>query len=135
VKIVLDTNVFWVSISRRSRSHLLFQRLLEGKYSLCVTTDILNEYEEIIGQKLGKEITENTMKVLDNLQNVEFVTKFFRWQLIADDYDDNKFSDCAAASNADYLVTNDGHFDVLKSINFPKINVISMEEFLKVLNY
>ena len=47
-KVVLDTNVLLVSISERSRLHWVFSSLLEGKYVLCVTTDILSEYAEII---------------------------------------------------------------------------------------
>lgn len=49
-------------------------------------------------------------------------------------YDDNKFSDCAFAGNVHYLVTNDKHFNVLSSIPFPKINVISLEVFKNVLS-
>jgi predicted nucleic acid-binding protein len=37
------------------------------------------------------------------------------------DQDDEKFADCAIVSNADYLVTNDRHFEVLKTIQFPII--------------
>ena len=46
MKVVLDTNVLLVSISQRSRLHWIFDALLKGRYSLCVTTDILLEYEE-----------------------------------------------------------------------------------------
>lgn len=45
-KIVLDTNVFLVSISSKSKLHWIFNRLLNGEYILCVTTDILLEYSE-----------------------------------------------------------------------------------------
>ena len=50
------------------------------------------------------------------------------------DKDDNKFADCAIAGNADYLVTNDSHFNVLKTIGFPKITIITIDEFLAILN-
>ena len=48
MKVVLDTNVLWISIPRFSPSNWLIQDLLNQKYTLCVTTDILEEYEEII---------------------------------------------------------------------------------------
>ena len=53
MKVVIDTNVFWVSVSRRSATHWIFRALLDGEFTLCVTTENLNEYEEIIGQNLA----------------------------------------------------------------------------------
>jgi len=133
VNIVLDTNVLWVSISRKSKTHWVFQALLAGAFTLCVTTDILEEYEEITGQKLGEATATAVMEVLENLGNVAFITRYFQWNLIKADPDDDKFADCAIASNADYLVTNDRHFNVLKTVSFPKINVLNSEEFKRLL--
>jgi len=35
--------------------------------------------------------------------------------------------------DTDYIVSQDTHFNVLKTINFPKVNVIRIEEFIKEL--
>jgi len=134
VKIVLDTNILWVSISRRSKTHWVINELIKGTFTLCVTTDILDEYEEIISQKLGSETAKSIMELIDNLPNVDFITKYYRWELIEQDYDDNKFADCAIACNAHYLATNDKHFNFLKRIAFPKVNVINVDEFRLVLD-
>ena len=32
-------------------------------------------------------------------------------------------------ANAQYIVSNDRHFDILKQIDFPHVNVISAKEF------
>jgi len=48
VRVVLDTIVLLVSISNRSRLHWIFKKLINQEYTLCVTTDILAEYAEII---------------------------------------------------------------------------------------
>jgi uncharacterized protein len=48
--------------------------------------------------------------------------------------DRNKFVDCAVASSSDYLATNDKHFNILNEIDFPKINLINLEEFKKILS-
>ena len=37
--------------------------------------------------------------------------------------DDNKFVDCCITANAQYIVSNDRHFDILKHIEFPHVNV------------
>jgi predicted nucleic acid-binding protein len=68
------------------------------------------------------------------LVNVVRTEIFFNWGLIKDDDDDNKFVDCAIAASAKYIVSNDKHFRVLKEIDFPKIDVIGIEEFLESLN-
>ena len=49
--------------------------------------------------------------------------------LIQSDSDDNKFVDCCITANAQYIVSNDRHFDILKQIDFPHVNVISAKEF------
>ncbi len=45
------------------------------------------------------------------------------------DPDDNKFVDCAIIANADYIVSDDSHFKVLKDIPFPVVRVLSLEQF------
>jgi predicted nucleic acid-binding protein len=35
--------------------------------------------------------------------------------------------------DADYIVTNDKHFNILKQIEFPKVNCITIEEFMEIL--
>lgn len=54
--------------------------------------------------------------------------------LINADPDDNKFFDIAVAANADYLVTNDAHFNMVKNLTFPSIKIISAKDFLQIIN-
>ena len=65
--------------------------------------------------------------------NVEKVIPYFKWNFIYADPDDNKFVDCALNAGADYIVTNDKHFNVLKSIPFPPIKVVDIEAFKDIL--
>ncbi len=132
-KVVLDTNVLLVSISKRSKLHWVFRALLDEKYELCVTTEILNEYAEIIEQHMGQEASESTMGTIENLSNVNFTTSYYRFRLLNDE-DDNKFVDCAIAANASFIVSHDTDFSMLRSIDFPNVNVINTESFRKVLN-
>ena len=55
------------------------------------------------------------------------------FNLISVDPDDNKFVDCAVAANAKFVVTDDGHFDVLKQIDFPKVNIIGLDDVIRTL--
>lgn len=134
MKVVLDTNVLWVSISRRSTSYFIFKSLLEGRITLCVTTDILEEYEEIIGEMLGGAAAEAVMGTIENLQNTVLATRYYRWLAIVNDPDDDKFVDCAVATNAVCIVTEDQHFNVLRTRIFPTVTVLNSEQFRLLLD-
>jgi len=131
--VVLDTNCLLVSISRRSKEYIVWRGIIEGKYNLCVTTEILEEYQEIISEFTTPEIGQNIIYTLLNLKNVKHITPHFRFRLITSDVDDNKFVDCAIAANAHYIVSNDKHFKELESIDFPKVKCINLIEFMEFL--
>ena len=133
MKLVLDTNVLLVSISSRSKYHWLFQKLLDGSFVLCVTNEIVNEYEEIVSQHMGKVASDSLLGLIDNLNNVEYIKTYFNFKLIPNDPDDDKFVDCAIASSADYLVTHDNHFNVLKTVEFPKVEIIDIDSLMKLV--
>lgn len=133
MKFVLDTNVLAVIVSRRSRYYPIWQSLRRGEFELLVSSDILLEYDEILGGYLSPEVTQNVLGGLELLPNVTFVVKYFYWNLITHDPDDDKFVDCAVAGSVDFIVTDDGHFNVLRSIPFPKVHVLSSDEFLEMV--
>ncbi len=133
MKVVIDTNVLLVSLARRSKYHLIFLQLLRKRYELCITSDILNEYEEIFSKKANPEIANQALEIIIQLPNIIQINKFYFWQLIEADPDDNKFVDCAIAANADFIVSDDVHFNILKSIEFPEVKVIGKDEFLTML--
>jgi putative PIN family toxin of toxin-antitoxin system len=133
LKIVLDTNALLRSVSRRSSFAIVLDKLYENAYELYITNDIQLEYEEKISDIFSKETAELIIGALSLLPNVKKVDIHFHLDLIAADTDDNKFSDCAFAGNVHFLVTDDKHFNALKSIAFPVINVISLEAFKKLL--
>jgi putative PIN family toxin of toxin-antitoxin system len=133
MRVVLDTNVLLVSIPKLSKYRPIFESLIGKKYTLIISNEILAEYEEIIAQKANESVAETIVKLLVTLSNVEKKEIYFRWNLIKSDEDDNKFADCAVAGNADYLVSNDHHFDVLETIDFPEIPLIDAEKFLEIL--
>jgi len=133
LNIVLDTNVLLVSISEFSKYHWLYRSILEKKFELFITNEILSEYEEVIGEKLSPETANSVIRTLMELDNVHPTLIYFKFNLITQDPDDNKFVDCAFSCNNDYLVTNDRHFNILKNVEFPQINVVSLEEFGSIL--
>jgi len=131
--VVLDCNVIVMCLTSRSPYHGIYQSLINGKYNLAVTTEIVLEYEEIIQQKYGIATANAFITLLKELPNVHYITSWYKWQLIKIDPDDNKYCDCAIAGKASFLVTEDKHFTILKSVSFPKLTPISIEYFLRVL--
>jgi len=133
MRIVLDTNVFLVSVLPRHKYWWIFQAILDGEYELLVSTEILTEYLEQCTKRYGLGTTEATLDFLLDLPNVELITPSFHWRLIYLDPDDDKFVDCAVAGNSDFIVTNDGHFNILKDVPFPKVETLRIDEFQQVL--
>ena len=133
MKIILDTNVLLVSLPSHSKYYPIFQALQSKVFDLYLSNEILTEYEEIISRSLGLNRTDLKLQELLNLSNVHRIEPFYNWQLIEVDGDDNKFADCAVACGADYLVTNDRHYNILNDIPFPPITIIKTEGFLELI--
>ena len=74
------------------------------------------------------------VEAIARLHTTEFQEVYIHFGLIDADPDDNKFVDCAVAADAEYIVTNDSHFNVLKHIDWPKLTVIAIKEFAEQLN-
>ena len=133
LRVVLDTNVLLVSIARKSKYRPIFDSLLEGQFQVVISNEILTEYVEILERKTNANVAHNIAESILNLPNVEKVEVSYKWNLISADPDDNKFVDCAIAGRVKYVVTDDKHFNILKEIPFPKVDIISIEEFLAEL--
>jgi uncharacterized protein len=134
MKVVLDTNILLVSIPRKSPYRIIFDKLLEGKFELIISNDILTEYVELIGQKTSPVVASNLAELLLNLQNVQRTDIFYNWNLIHKDPSDNKFVDAALSGDSDYVVTNDRHFATLAEIDFPKVEIISSSRFIELIH-
>lgn len=132
--VVLDTNCLIASLSKKGNYFKIWRDLHEGKYILCVSNEILEEYEEIIAQNVNPHIAANVIQSLINSPYVKLIEIYFRFNLIQNDKDDNKFVDCAIAANASFIVSEDSHFRHLKEIPFPHVPVIRLNQFLHLLN-
>lgn len=131
--IVLDTNCLIAILPSKSPFHNVWKELCTGNIQLCVTTEILNEYEEILQQKIPFEIAESAIQAILNFPELKQVSPTYFWKLIKDDPDDNKFVDCAICGEAELIVTNDRHFSVLNDIDFPKVIIQRIEDFSRSL--
>ena len=133
MRVVLDTNVFLVSIAVSSRYRPIFEALLNGRFTLVISNDILTEYEEVIIRKTNVLIASNILEAISNLSNVLKQEIYIKWDIIEKDRDDNKFVDAAIAGNCNYLVSNDRHFNILKQRGNELVKLINIQEFLEII--
>jgi putative PIN family toxin of toxin-antitoxin system len=131
--VVIDTNVLLVAISDKSKYYWLYQLIIDNKIQIAFTNDIITEYEEQIGLHWNSKVAIDLTRLLSELPNALLITIYYNLNLITTDIDDNKFVDCAFAANTDFIITNDNHFNVLKTIDFPNIQILRLDEFRDLL--
>lgn len=129
--VVVDTNCLLRMIPLRSKYRPAWEFFLDGKYILCISNEIISEYMEILTEKVSATFADNIVGAILRSPFVHCVNPQFHFNLIEADPDDNKFVDCAIIANADYIVSEDSHFRVLDSITFPKVNVLTLDQFIK----
>lgn len=129
LKIVLDTNVVISMIGRTSPNRWIFDKILNGDIILCVSNEILLEYEEVLNAKTSKEVTVNFMDFLVTFPYVEHIRIYYNWHLIVQDPDDNKFIDCAVSAQSFCIVSEDAHFRPYKNNAHPPLRIMTVEEF------
>lgn len=133
MKVVIDSNVLLVAVGRRSRFRPIWQAFMNGNYQIVISEEIIHEYEEILNEHSAPGVAALVMEILSISPDVIYKRIYYAWNMIKSDPDDNKFFDAAVAGNADFLVTNDSHFNDVLNINFPRINLINADSFLTIL--
>lgn len=132
MKVVIDTNCLLASIPPKSSHYWLYSEFEKETFEWVVSNEILTEYEEKLCELYSELTAELVLSILSSAPNAVFAEPYFKWQLIETDADDNKFVDLAISSGADYLVTNDKDFNILKTLDFPKVTVVSLAEFREI---
>ena len=133
MKVVIDSNVLLVAIGKRSRYKPIWNAFVNGKYQLIISEEILHEYEEILKEHSAPGAAEIVLEIFLESPDIIYNRIYYSWNVISRDPDDNQFFDVAVAASADYLVTNDAHFNEAAKIPFPKVNIISADTFLDII--
>lgn len=132
-RVVIDTNCLLQILGAKSKYHFLFESFLQFGYTMCISNEVLLEYEEILRVKASPLAAELFLKVIARSRNVIRKDPYFKWRIITNDLDDNKFVDCAFACRANFIVTNDTHFQEAANSPFPKFNVIDLDGFTELM--
>ncbi len=131
-----DTNVLLPMLGLRHPLGAILDAWVDGRFHWAVTNEILTEYEEIVSPRIGRDRWNDFILLLelgeDQNQNLLRIHPSFRFNVVKTDPDDNKFVDCAVTADADWLVTYDRHFDVLKNAGY-RPQPIAPEDFVKLM--
>lgn len=120
--VCLDTNVL---VQARPKGHSFFPILdawVAGRLTLAVSTPILLEYEEVMARISGRERWRKFALLMDYVElttgALQRVTPQYHFQVISHDPDDNIFTDRAITAGADFIITEDHHFDPLATAGY-----------------
>ena len=62
--VVLDTNCLIQALPSHSQYHKIWTKFLAGEYRLCVSNEILSEYEEILSILTSPNVAHNVVKAI-----------------------------------------------------------------------
>lgn len=127
--VVIDTNCLLQITPYFSEYRFIWNKVVNGEIAMCISTEIINEYIEVLTTNTSTEFARTIVDVILSLPSTIRVEPTYRFRLITKDNDDNKFVDCAIVGNAELIVSDDKHFNILEKIPFPKVKVMRLEKF------
>jgi putative PIN family toxin of toxin-antitoxin system len=132
--VVVDTNVLVQLLGRGSPLPALRRALEQGRVEWAVSTPVMMEYEEVIVRLAGAAAWEMAARMMELIRilrgTIREVSPSFRFRTITGDPDDDAFADCAIVAEADWIITSDRHFDMLRGAGY-KPQPIRQEEFIQ----
>ena len=131
--VTIDTNVMIPLFSKGAKHREILSALIDGRLQIAISTSIFFEYEEVLRLKVGSATCQKILLLFELLsvsKTIIHIEPSFQFQVITVDPDDNKFSDCAITAAADYVITEDAHFEVLRNAGY-KPKPITPDEFIQ----
>jgi putative PIN family toxin of toxin-antitoxin system len=120
--VCLDTNTVAQALAEGHAFHLIIDSWVAGQVTWAVSTEVLLEYEEVLTRLSGPGRWRKLARLMDLAEltcgNLLRVTPSFHFHIVTADPDDNLFTDCAVTAGADYLITEDHHFDALANAGY-----------------
>ncbi|MHB1349350.1 MAG: putative toxin-antitoxin system toxin component, PIN family [Desulfobulbaceae bacterium] len=129
MKIVLDTNVFISGIFFGGPPSQILQSWRKSQIQIVLTEQILEEYQRV-GNELSTKYFSINIEPIIELFTIfgDFVETKGITETICEDPDDNKFIECAIASQSKLIVSGDKH--LLKISGYKDIEVLTPRQFV-----
>ena len=127
MRIVIDTNVLVSGVFFGGFPRKILSAVVSRKITACATAEIINEYEEIVQEMIGRKQGHIDSAILSPLIQVLEVIEPITHVEICRDPDDDKFLGCAKDSHALYIVSGDK--DLLVIEEYENIQIMTAKEF------
>ena len=108
-KVIIDTNVLVSSLIQRNFPYFIVNDLfIEGKFELCISEELVNEYYEVLMRPKFSKFQDFFVRAEALLADIVSKSRQYypsiRLELISDD-DDNMLLELADECNADFIIT------------------------------
>ena len=127
MRIVVDTNVLISGIFFGGFPRRILTSIINKQLTACATTEIINEYEEIVEEMIDRKQGHLNRTILAPLiQTMEIIEPVSHIEVCRDP-DDDKFLECAKDSHAIYVVSGDK--DLLVIEKYENIQIVTAKDF------
>lgn len=120
--VCIDTNTLIQGRIPGHRCFSILEAVVFGRIIWAVSNRILMEYQEIVSRTSGLGAWLDLARLMELIEltsrNLVRISPHFQFNVISADPDDNAFTDCAIAANADYSITEDAHFLLLANAGY-----------------
>ena len=129
MRVVFDTNIFISGlVIPGSLAEKAIFKIIEGKDSLLISKDIINEVLSVLSSKFERD-REALSHVAVTLTEIAELVKPSKRVKIFKDEPDNRILECAISGEADFLVTGDKK--MLQLREHKGVKIISLKEYLE----
>lgn len=129
-KIILDTNVIISSLIQKNYPYLIVEHCIEGHAVLCLSSQILKEYLEVLNRPKFSKFTEfktNADFLITRLSEISEIFEPKEKVNLIEDEPDNRFLELAITSKADFIITGNTKDFTMKT--FKNTKILSPREY------
>ena len=130
MNIVIDTNVIISGIFFGGYPRKILETVADKQISAYATTEIINEYYEIIDEMIKRKQGRINNSILSQLVSKLKIIQSSSSINSCRDPDDNKFIECAIDANALYIIS--GNKDLLDIQKFNNIQIVNAKSFYEI---
>ena len=129
MRIVIDTNVVASGIVFGGKPEWLLELAIKNDVEMCVSPQILAEYDEIIARLSAKYPNRTIAISLKDLTDNALLISPSQTITVCRDPDDNKFIECAMEGKCLYIVSGDN--DLLDLRSYADVEIVTVAEFFE----
>ena len=130
-KVVLDTNVLVSGLGWEGKPHKIWKSVVNGDIELFISQPLFEELSKVLDYpkfKFPLELKERFKSIISNVAT--FVETSIKLNIIDEDPADNRIIECAAITDADYIISGDRH--LLSLGRYGKTRIVTPSEFLGI---